>query len=799
MTLEEQMQARIRAARDRFPSLWAALEQTLTGQEEGTRRCLLALWAGLDGRDLLCLPPELLLRYAQASRQARERLPWGRQVPEELFVRYVLPPRVNNEFPDGSRPVLFQQLAERVKELSMTEAALEVNVWCCEQAAYTPTDDRTIAPLGMLRRGRGRCGEESTLLVSALRAVGIPARQCYAPWWAHCDDNHAWVEFWADGAWHYTGACEPEPRPDTGWFTSAASRAMLVRSFAPDLEKGGYELVNTTGRYAPTVPLTARAQRDGAPCPSVPVRVQLVNYAQLSTLWEGLTDRDGRISLEVGRGCLILSAFWDGRLVERRVDVRASQTVVLRWEEGVDPLVREDAVRWELTPPAEQLPPIPPEDPAHARRLKQCDALRREKQGRISRETSPLLRRAGENAGEIAAFLALPDFDAADKELLLSTLTEKDFGDVTCAALADALSAALPWKDRVPLPLWRDEILAPRVEWEPFLPIRQSLRALLVGAGLESGRAVLDWMDAHLRPLEEHGRTDRRGNAAQYVRHGFCPASEWDLTAVELCRTLGIPARLDPVTGAFSPEGPADTVTLTLRPGEAGLRYREHFTLARWDGETYRTLELGTLTLDGDTPLALAPGPYRLLTARRQIDGTVSARAACFTLREDRTLAVELEPDQTGALLRHVSLPVVNVVSLTDGAVQPLPRSTRRGSLLLFLQPGAEPTEHLLRELLELGEEIRRGGWPVWLLLSRREEGENDTLGQVLSALPGSQCLLSPREDRLAVQRSMGLGDARLPLAVAVDRAGRGLYACANYQIGLGERLVRALALGDSF
>ena len=42
----------------------------------------------------------------------------------------------------------------------------------------------------------------------------------------------------------------------------------------------------------------------------------------------------------------------------------------------------------------------------------------------------------------------------------------------------------------------------------------------------------------------------------------------------------------------------------------------------------------------------------------------------------------------------------------------------------------------------------------------------------------------------------MGLGDARLPLAVAADRAGRGLYSCANYQIGLGERLVRALELG---
>ena len=45
---------------------------------------------------------------------------------------------------------------------------------------------------------------------------------------------------------------------------------------------------------------------------------------------------------------------------------------------------------------------------------------------------------------------------------------------------------------------------------------------------------------------------------------------------------------------------------------------------------------------------------------------------------------------------------------------------------------------------------------------------------------------------------TMGLGDARLALAVAVGRAGRGLYACASYQVGLGGRLVRALALGGS-
>ena len=110
------------------------------------------------------------------------------------------------------------------------EAILAINAWNAEQVCYRATDGRTISALGAQRSGFGRCGEESTFAVNALRAVGIPARQVYTPRWAHCDDNHAWVEAFCDGAWHYLGACEPEPELDRGWFTGAASRALLVHS-----------------------------------------------------------------------------------------------------------------------------------------------------------------------------------------------------------------------------------------------------------------------------------------------------------------------------------------------------------------------------------------------------------------------------------------------------------------------------------------------------------------------------------------------------------------------------------------
>ena len=44
----------------------------------------------------------------------------------------------------------------------------------------------------------------------------------------NCDDNHAWAEVLVNGEWHFLGACEPEELPDRGWFTNAATRALLV-------------------------------------------------------------------------------------------------------------------------------------------------------------------------------------------------------------------------------------------------------------------------------------------------------------------------------------------------------------------------------------------------------------------------------------------------------------------------------------------------------------------------------------------------------------------------------------------
>ena len=136
---------------------------------------------------------------AEHALRLREQSPLARELPEPLFLNYVLHPRVNEEELCDCRGFFYAQLRGRIEGLSAREAILAINEWNAEQVCYRATDERTISALGAWRSGFGRCGEESTFAVNVLRAAGIPARQVYTPRWAHCDDNHAWVEAYCGG------------------------------------------------------------------------------------------------------------------------------------------------------------------------------------------------------------------------------------------------------------------------------------------------------------------------------------------------------------------------------------------------------------------------------------------------------------------------------------------------------------------------------------------------------------------------------------------------------------------------
>jgi hypothetical protein len=246
------------------------------------------LYAYMPLSDLADYTPEFFLANIKQSLKAREEFSWCKTEPEEIFLHFVLPLRVNNENLDSFRLKMYDEIKARVKGMPMAEAALEINHWCHEKVTYHATDIRTSAPLSTIKKSFGRCGEESTFTVAAMRTAGIPARQVYTPRWAHVDDNHAWVEVWINGKWNYMGACEPEPELNQGWFTEPSGRVMLVHTrvygkyeFDSEVitDADRFSEINLTGRYAPVKRLRVIVKnKDGQPVPNARIEFGLYNY-----------------------------------------------------------------------------------------------------------------------------------------------------------------------------------------------------------------------------------------------------------------------------------------------------------------------------------------------------------------------------------------------------------------------------------------------------------------------------------------------------------------------------------------
>ena len=104
------------------------------------------LYAYMSLGDIVNMEPTYYLDHYRLMRKALKEMPWGKSVPEREIRHFVFPVRVNNENLDSARYVFYEELAPRIKNMSMKDAVLEVNHWCHEKAVYMPSDRRTSSP-----------------------------------------------------------------------------------------------------------------------------------------------------------------------------------------------------------------------------------------------------------------------------------------------------------------------------------------------------------------------------------------------------------------------------------------------------------------------------------------------------------------------------------------------------------------------------------------------------------------------------------------------------------------------------
>ncbi len=779
------------------------------------REWLNYLRAALPVADQIELSDETLLKIVRHAMKVRDEAPWGRSIPEWIFRAFVLFPRVNDERPAFYHEYIYGELAPRLKGLNMTEAVLEVNKWTCERATYQSTDDRTADALTVLRRTFGRCGEESTLLVSSLRSVGIPARQVYAPRWSHCDDNHAWVEAWVDGDWHYLGACEPEPVLDSGWFTAAASKAMLVHTRAYGIEPEGERVeckignayvINRTSAYAQGRTLTVRVIENGVPKPGATVRFEIANMAELYPINEQITDENGECTLAVGFGMINLHVH-DGEryrftsvytVSEFKVEIDFSEESPMERQVG-----KGGFHGFHQSPPkgTRIQPSIFPEETirAHEATLARCEQLRAERIASFPKGDRHVEKAFGNHA-EIEAFLADDRFDMTDKRALLDTLTYKDFGDVTAETLSDALIGALPFKGEYPEEIWRESVLCPRVWNEPLPPARAVLKNAFPA---KNARQLWDTLSNEIEICEMTPVTltpDLRA-VANAKR-----ASEavLDVLFVASARANGIAARLNPGTGekevwdgewkSLLPAKQTDAKLVLVNSSGRELIYGVHFTIGVKEGGAFRTLSMNGTVLKDRLELPLFAGKYRVIACTRQIDGRYDGNMYLVEIASGETaqIEVELPRDRTSELVQHVKLP-----KLAAGGKQ-LPEAGRP-AIAAMIAPGQEPTEHFLNELLDAKGAIEDSGTAIQLLIDDAAQADNLKLQMVLGEIKSAELLVGPDAEALIRWRElMDAGELRLPMVVAIDREGCGTFAIANYNVGSVLSMLKAVGLKEA-
>ena len=318
---------------------WIELAAMLRKVSPEQREAVAFLIANMPPVELATIDSTVLLEHITYTYQARENMPWGFEVSDDLFLHFVLPYRVAREPVTGWRKTLFEELAPRVKNLkNISEAALELNKWVKEKTSWRT---RRIAqvllsqrePLQILHSGWGNCEEQTILYVAAARAVGIPARQVFC-WWSTREGYHAWTEVWDGNNWRYLGSGEPAEGLDQAWFSQIVSQVPRVYAYSftqtplktDMLGKQIANLLDVTDHYTRLGKLAVKVVQEDGPVAAVPVHILVYNLGAFRAVAHGITDQTGQVEISIGGGEYIVSAGTSEQNGWKSIQVKPEET-----------------------------------------------------------------------------------------------------------------------------------------------------------------------------------------------------------------------------------------------------------------------------------------------------------------------------------------------------------------------------------------------------------------------------------------------------------------------------------------
>ena len=401
-------------------------------------------------------------------------------------------------------------------------------------------------------------------------------------------------------------------------------------------------------------------------------------------------------------------------------------------------------------------------------------------------------------------------------EQVLSSLSTKDLQDITLENLQDYYSAR--------------NFLGARVEDEFLTPFYSFFEAdpIPVGTPEELVRWVQENIAVNADPKAWNIPMSPQG---VYASRTASPRSR-DIFFVSAARALGMDARKDPVTGkvqywqdgqwmdvSFGDKAPAAVtpkgmLKLSYKPSGSvdNPKYYSLFTLSRLvDGRPQLlSFDEGEVDMGGGVDwenvfkegFDLDAGTYLLVAGNRLSDGSVPVSMTLFSLPEGQVTVEELlieEPTGGVPVIGSFDCESACLPEGSDSEASLLSQTGRGFYIVAVLEPGKEPTNHVLRDLAAACSQLEAWGRPVVLLcedsasLARlRKEMAEGRYGQ----LPATIRLgVDTQGIRGAIVRNLQLtAPGRLPLVILSDTFNRVFFCSEGYTIGLGDQLSGTIA-----
>ena len=827
-------------AQGRSNALFGVFKQSLSREE---KEALEFLYAYMPLSDLADYDGDFFLQQVRTAFKARETFTWGKEVPEDIFRHFVLVYRVNNENLDSARQVFFNELKPRIENMTMYDAALEVNHWCHEKVAYRPSDSRTSAPLATVRTALGRCGEESTFTVTALRAVGIPARQCYTPRWAHTDDNHAWVEVWVDGQWHFLGACEPDPELDMGWFAIPSTRTMMVHSVAFGKYNGDEEVtqqsdlfarINMLSNYADTKRITVKVvDHDQNAVEGATVKFKLYNYAEYYPIATQTTDKDGIARLTTGIGSLLIWATDGYHYNYTPLDVHQQDSIVIRLDRLPGECYEE---LYTMTPPSGKSD-ITTADKAKAernsRRLQYEDSLRNAYMATFKSEADAtgiinenltveqigmFLKKSEGNYAELIDFLNMHQEGNRYLYLydLLNSLSDKDLRDFTKENLEDHITLYGDKPSPYSLYIYKQGIISPRIANEGLRPWRSFLRSVMpyeLRANL-TPENIKQWINKNIQI----------DNDANYFNCPISPrgvyelrradAHSRDIFFVAVCRALNIPAYMDNATEQIFAYNNSQWKLIRFDEGRKILPngtlvidydkkqsikpvYWTHFTIAKYENGDFVTFDYENDPRVSSFPitLELEQGYYMLSTGNRYTDGTALSRIEFFTIMPNKITHQKLiirNLDENISDLGQIDLQYKLPETQSKKTVKELAKG--RPLLLCFIDPSREPSKHLLKDIASHAREFEQRGYSILFVLPEDKNVPDFNFDKW--KLPSQSILVEDKGNQWlnnVLTHTKSTFSDNYPLVIFANKEGTILFKSEGYRIGTSNQILQKM------